>query len=171
MQLTAMRSSRTCLIVYITNTMLRIFDNSVDVHGDRMVKTGFWDSIHVVEAVEDESKSSATYKLTTTVMLYMGVENPELGEAVLSGSLTRQTELSCALNENKTHIANIGRMIEDMETDMRSNLNELYILKTREVINSLRTTSTGPRQEANHIASLNAAVMGHGKSRIIDSEN
>lgn len=61
-------------------------------------------------------------------------------------------------------------MIEDMENDMRSNLNELYILKTREVINTLRKLNVGPNHNVNHIANLNAAVLGHGKSRTIDSE-
>jgi len=75
------------------------------------------------------------------------------------------------VNEVKTHIANIGRMIEDMENDMRSNLNELYILKTREVIHSLRQLQSGPSFTANHAANLNAAVLGHGKTRIIDSES
>jgi hypothetical protein len=41
--------------------------------------------------------------------------------------------MSSAVNEVKTHMANIGRMIEDMESDMRNNLGELYIKKTREV--------------------------------------
>lgn len=75
------------------------------------------------------------------------------------------------MSDIKTHIANIGRMIEDMENDMRSNLNELYILKTREVINVLRKQHAGPVQDSNHIANLNAAVLGHGKARTIDSEN
>ncbi len=54
---------------------------------------------------------------------------------------------------------------------MRSNLNELYILKTREIVNSIRSLKAGPKQDAHHIANLNAAVLGHGKSRVIDSEN
>lgn len=66
----------------------------------------------------------------------------------------------------------MGRMIEDMEIEMRSNLNELYILKTREIVNSIRANRVnGPQQNASHIASLNAAVLGHGKNRTIDSEN
>lgn len=142
-----------------------------NVEGDRYVKKGCWDSIHVVEVTESEDKSSATYKLTTTVMLHMGVEKAEVGDTTLAGSLTRQSELSSAVTETKTHIANIGRMIEDLETDMRSNLNELYILKTREVVNTIRTLRSGPSQDAMHIASLNAAVTGHGKTRIMDSES
>jgi len=142
-----------------------------NVDGDRYVKSGCWDSIHVVEAVESANKTSATYKLTTTIMLSMQVEKLEVGETLLSGSLTRQTELNAGLSDTKTHISNIGRMIEDMETDMRSNMNELYILKTREVINSLRNSGSGPNQDAMHIANLNAAVMGHGKTRLVDSES
>lgn len=57
-----------------------------------------------------------------------------------------------------------------METDMRSNLNELYVQKTRAVINSVRNANDGPNQAASHIANLNAAVTGHGKTRKIDSE-
>lgn len=67
-------------------------------------------------------------------------------------------------------MANIGRMIEEMECDMRSNLNELYILKTREIVNSIRTAGEGPYQSASHVATLNAAVVTHGKGRKQDSE-
>ena len=103
------------------------------VEKDRFVESGNWDSIHVVEAIEGDNKTVATYKLTTTIIISMGVEKGTVGNTSLSGILTRQTEISANISESKTHISNIGRMIEDMETDMRSNLNELYILKTREV--------------------------------------
>lgn len=104
-------------------------------------------------------------------MLSMAVDKAEVGETNWSGTLTRQSELSSVVNETKTHMFNIGRMIEDLETDMRTNLNELYIMKTREIVNSIRTLRTGPAQDARHIANLNAAVMGHGKTRVVDSES
>jgi len=62
-------------------------------------------------------------------------------------------------------MANIGRMIEDQENDMRSNLNELYIAKTREVVDNLRNASGGPKQSNVFTQSLNAAVLSHGQSR------
>lgn len=103
-------------------------------------------------------------------MLNMVVDRGDVGETNWAGSLTRQGELSSVVNETKTHMFNIGRMIEDLETDMRTNLNELYIMKTREIVNSIRTLRSGPAQDAKHIANLNAAVMGHGKTRVVDSE-
>lgn len=142
-----------------------------EVEGDRSVRKGVWDSIHVVE-VSQESPTKATYKLTTTIMLHMEVDKDEVGDALLSGSLTRQSTLaSVAVNEVKTHIANIGRMIEDMESDMRNNLGELYIKKTREVVNSIRSdpNATGA-QSADHVASLTSAVSQHGRNRATDSE-
>ena len=98
-------------------------------------------------------------------MLHMTVDKEELGNTVMSGSLTRQNEISSAVSETKTHIANMGRMIEDMENDMRSNLNELYILKTREIINSLRHVRDKPVQTSSHIQNLNSAVLTHGIRR------
>jgi len=59
------------------------------VEGNRYVKTGSWDSIHIVE-VREESPTKANYKLTTTVMLSMAVEKSNVGSTDLSGSLTRQ---------------------------------------------------------------------------------
>ena len=59
------------------------------------MKKGCWDSIHVVEATESDDKKSASYKLTATVMLHMGVQKAEVGDTVLAGSLTRQVS-NCA---------------------------------------------------------------------------
>lgn len=135
------------------------------------MKNGCWDSIHIVEATEAENKSRCSYKLTTTIILTMSVDsNQQVGETNWSATLTRQSELNAALSDTKTHFSNIGRMIEDLETDMRNNLNELYIMKTREIVNSIRKAGNGPQLDAAHVANLNAAVMGHGKSRMIDSE-
>mmetsp|Transcript_1611 Transcript_1611/g.1751 ORF Transcript_1611/g.1751 Transcript_1611/m.1751 type:complete len:279 (-) Transcript_1611:191-1027(-) len=136
------------------------------VEGNQFIKEGCWDSIHIIEALEGEISSKATYKLTTTVMLHMGVEKSEVGNTSLSGSLTRQTELTCVVDVNKPHMANIGRMIEDMEFDMRSNLNELYVMKTREIVHSLHRVSDGPVQQSAFIASLNAAVISKGAKNI-----
>lgn len=152
--------------------ILEIVDMSVGVKDNKFVNEGNWDSINVVE-VHEEGGGKATYKLTTTIMLSMGVNKEEVGgDTNLSGSLTRQSELkSVVVSDAKPHLANIGRMIEDLENDMRSNLNQLYILKTREIVNSLRNVNDGPTQGAAHIGALNAAVMGHGRGRKVDSEN
>ena len=84
--------------------------------------------------------------------------------------MTLQTEQHLPFTDSKPHLANVGRMIEDMESDMRSNLHELYVMKTREIVNTLRRSSDGPVQANAFTMSLNAAVMGHGSARKQDSE-
>lgn len=140
------------------------------VSGDRFVREGSWDSIHIVEAIEDASGRTATYRLTTTVMLGMSVDRGDVGDTNLSGSLTRQTEAERPLNAENTHLSNIGRMIEDMEIDMRSNLDALYVQKTKEVVNSIRTTAQGPTQTSDHTQMLNSAITRHGEGRKTDSD-
>eukprot|EP01041_Mallomonas_annulata_P001265 gene1265-2446_t len=140
------------------------------VEGNKFVKTGSWDSIHVVE-VHEESANKATYKLTTTVMLSTQVEKVEVGDTNLSGSLTRQIEINSVVNEVKTHVANIGRMIEDMESDMRNHLNELYIGKTRHIINSIRSFGNEVKQSAAHVNHLNQTILGLGKNKKIPVDN
>lgn len=66
----------------------------LDVEGDRFVNKGNWDSIHIVEVHENEAKTSATYKLTTTIILTMQVDKAEVGQTNWSGTLTRQVSSS-----------------------------------------------------------------------------
>jgi len=71
----------------------------------------------------------------------------------------------------KTHITNMGTIIENLEIDMRSNLDQLYIQKTREVINGIRHVRVGgPQQGSAFIGDLSSAVLKHGKGRKVDSE-
>ena len=74
------------------------------VQGNEFVKDGCWDSIHIVEATE-ESSSKATYKLTTTVIVHMGVDREEVGNTTLSGTLTRQVKKHCSTlsHHSSTH--------------------------------------------------------------------
>jgi capping protein beta len=81
-----------------------------------------------------------------------------------------QSESSGSISKEHTHMSNIGRLIEDMEISLRSDLDALYIQKTNEVINSIRSLSQAPRQDDSHIKSLIGAVSKHGVARKIDSE-
>jgi len=104
---------------------------------------GTWDSIHVVE-VQDKGQN-ATYKLTSTVMLFIETQTPETGRITLAGSLTRQDAKNLKLNKEWTHVQNIGKMIEEMEFKLRSTLETIYFGKTKDIVNNLRT-SVGTQQ-------------------------
>lgn len=108
---------------------------------------GGWDSIHVLEVSESAAKRSAHYKLTSTVILDLGLQQQASGldSLELAGNLTRQTQQDLPLNglreaEVETgHVVNIGKMVEDMETRMRNLLQEVYFGKAKDVVGDLRS--------------------------------
>lgn len=111
---------------------------------------GCWDSIHVIEVQERSTSTKCHYKLTSTVMLWLQTNKTDSGMMNLGGSLMRQKEQDGSTNDS-THIANIGRMVEEMENQIRQSLNTIYFDKTKSILNSLRSPVDGDekaKQEA-----------------------
>ena len=98
---------------------------------------GSWDSIHVFEAID--RARTAHYKLTSTVILSLSTGNDALGEMDLSGNMTRQIESDLPVDDDTSHIANIGKLVEDMELKMRNLLQEVYFGKAKDVVGDLRS--------------------------------
>jgi hypothetical protein len=60
------------------------------------------------------------YRLTSTVILHLANQTDALGEMDLSGNMTRQIETDLPVESDASHIANVGRLVEDMELKMRN---------------------------------------------------
>ena len=102
--------------------------------------SGSWDSIHVFEAF-DRARTSH-YKLTSTVILSLGSSgdaDPALGSMDLSGNLVRQVEQDHPVDDDTSHIVNVGKMVEDNELKMRNLLQEVYFGKARDIVGDLRS--------------------------------
>lgn len=124
-------------------------DNEDDFAGVVLFKNGnqstsSWDSIHVLEAVRNGSEF--TYRLTTTIILHLDKSK----QMTLSGNLTRQTEKTAAVPAaqsasqeqlNVAHITNLGTMIEDIESQMRSMLEAVYFEKTRDIFHQTKSSA------------------------------
>jgi len=130
-----------------------------DVKAQKSMEKGWWDSIHVF-GVEEEKEGYFVYKLTTTVMISMGMKDDKIGAVDLSGLRTQQDSQRLLVSADSPHVANMGKMLEDMELRIRNAIEGIYIQKTREVISGMRS-ATGKRDaEWSNIAkSLNAAVF------------
>ncbi|KFH44531.1 F-actin-capping protein subunit beta-like protein [Hapsidospora chrysogenum ATCC 11550] len=102
---------------------------------------GVWDSIHVFEAIE--RGRTTHYKLTSTVILSLSAAaGGSLGDMDLSGNMTRQVEQDLPVDTDDSHIANVGRLVEDMELKMRNLLQEVYFGKARDVVGDLRSVGS-----------------------------
>jgi capping protein beta len=100
---------------------------------------GSWNSIHVVQVIPAPGGRSAHYQLTSTILLELITQNPSLGQMDLAGNLTRQAEQDFPLEDFQAHVANMGRLIEDMETKMRNAIQDIYFGKTKDIVNDLRS--------------------------------
>lgn len=84
------------------------------------------------------------YKLTSTVILHLASESQALGEMDLSGNMTRQVEVDLPVESDASHVANVGRLVEDMELKMR-NLLRMSIGRDTVVIGKLVLTGVQRR--------------------------
>jgi len=73
------------------------------------------------------------------VILSLATKGATLGEVDLSGNMTRQVEQDLPVENDESHIANIGRLVEDMELKMRNLLQEVYFGKAKDVVGDLRS--------------------------------
>lgn len=76
-------------------------------------------------------------------------------------------EVDSPLTDNSHHIANIGKMVEEMESKIRSTLNEIYFSKTRDIVNGLRSINplSDQRAKAELKRDLAAALKFRNASR------
>mmetsp|Transcript_2315 Transcript_2315/g.2798 ORF Transcript_2315/g.2798 Transcript_2315/m.2798 type:complete len:394 (-) Transcript_2315:139-1320(-) len=148
-----------------------LIKKNLDVPG---LQKGYWNSIHHVDfgpIVSGRSK----YTLSTTILLSVDifVTNVAKGEKKsatgkqsinIGSSLSKESEKILPIANPTDHIVNIGKMIEDVEIELRSNMDNLYIQKTKEIIDAIRpspsslsfhggggrfTTSSGGRRSGN----------------------
>lgn len=117
---------------------------------------GYWNSIHIVD-VGILSNGRAKYELSTTVILSLDIQNATNDNGStktnINGSLTKQIEQIHSFSSEENHIGNIGKMIENVEIDLRRDMDSLYIQKTKEVIHAIRS-DMGQKQKHGLMATM-----------------
>ena len=96
--------------------------------------------------------------MTSTVILSLGTDSEALGALDLSGNMVRQVEQDMAVEDDGSHVANIGKMVEDMELKMRNLLQEVYFGKAKDVVGDLR--SVGSLSEAGRDREAQRELIG-----------
>lgn len=111
---------------------------------------------------------SCAYKLTSTVILSLATSTSGLGDLDLGGNMTRQIEVELSAAGPESHIANIGRLVEDMEIKMRNLLQEVYFGKCKDVVGDLR--SLGSLREAERDRATHQEILGSMGKRAVDDD-
>ncbi|CAK0886826.1 unnamed protein product [Prorocentrum cordatum] len=108
----------------------------------RGVDRAVWDSVHLVEVRERATSQWTEYKISTTVLLHMEMGERGREESELAGHITRQAEKNASRHKKSAedmHLPHIGRLIEDMENQVRQSLDHVYMAKQREVVHAVRS--------------------------------
>lgn len=84
-----------------------------------------------------------SYKVISTVMISLEVATPTIGSMSIHGSSSKQAKEDVQLGADVQdvdhfHIANIGRIIERNEDELRTTVNDNYIGKQRAITNTGR---------------------------------
>ena len=124
------------LLIHSYSELINNKNTAQDSSGDSKTLKANWDAIHVVEV--KEGKGTASYKLTSTIMVSIDTSSKATGKISLAGSVTRQQETSSPFDKKNNHILNIGRAIEGMENKLRQLINVIYFSKTLDVVNVVR---------------------------------
>lgn len=134
----------------------------------------YWNSINVID-VGKVNNHACIYKLTSTILLSISPSNEEeedklLQQSNISGSLTRHNVRECKVEDpngmySSSHIINIGKFIEDVESEMRSEMDSLYVRKTKNVVEMMRKAAPVATQGAEHTRVLNEAVLAMAMNR------
>eukprot|EP00471_Norrisiella_sphaerica_P006766 CAMPEP_0184480120 /NCGR_PEP_ID=MMETSP0113_2-20130426/1620_1 /TAXON_ID=91329 /ORGANISM="Norrisiella sphaerica, Strain BC52" /LENGTH=268 /DNA_ID=CAMNT_0026858393 /DNA_START=36 /DNA_END=842 /DNA_ORIENTATION=+ len=120
---------------------------------DGSLRKGWWDSTHVFQ-VSHVKDDTFEYKLTSTVMISMVMEDAKMGSCDLSGSMNKQKSETKAISKQKgtNHLIHMGTMIENMDHRIRAEIMEIYFSKTRQIIDGMRLSSGARNRQMDKIA-------------------
>ena len=108
-----------------------------EMAGEKDVKEGCWDAIHVVVCNMKEAPK-VSYRVISTVMVTVDAESAAIGKMNIAGSSAKSSQEVHTLPDkfenddaDMYHLAICGRMIESNEEILRNNVQESYITKQR----------------------------------------
>lgn len=138
-----------------------LIKNSINHEND--INLGIWDSSNVVNVTfeEEGGKIKAKYSLVTTVSLSMGFSSKICGSVSLSGTIGRTANTSKVVKNyiEDSHVENIGVLIEDLESNIRNTIDTIYVMKSKEIVDTARYNPTLGKPGIEQAQALKMAFM------------
>lgn len=110
-----------------------------------IIDNSIWDSIHIctVKPMAEATKNTFSYSLNSTILLHFG----DGKDLLLSGSVCKESTMKTITLPNESpeeHVISIGRIVEEVEGRLRSEIQEIYFGRTHDLINDIRDGSLIP---------------------------
>lgn len=129
------------------------------------MQKGLWDSSNIITVNFSDEGKKANYNLITTVSLTMAFTNKTCGNVSLSGALTRNSSSEKNVKDfySVEHIENIGKMVEDLESNISNTLDSIYVSKSKEIIDTSRVNPIMGKPGIAQAKALKDVVLGMKK--------
>ena len=106
-----------------------------DHSGMSGAESSTWDSMHTFTV--EKTESGWSYTLVSTILLNIVFATDSYGKASIGGTSTRKSDKSVGdVGSDREHIERMGRMLEENEGFLRSQLGEIYVGKSKQIIAS-----------------------------------
>ena len=147
-----------------------------------IVDDSIWNSVHIVRIVPElganvqdgtfnEKSISSTYNVDSSI--YVSMKDKEASRSSsIAGIIQKQAakERSFKRGDKSSHIANIGKIIEDIEFEIRSSIDSLYMQKSKDIASAaLNHRDTSFEEESTpglmHTMMLNEAILARASGR------
>lgn len=113
---------------------MSLFSNSAKDDKNAGIKEGCWDAIHLVTTTID-GQNKVKYRLNSTIFLFIESHASDYGNLSVGGHVSKVKEdyatMDPKADQHDFHLKNIGRLIESIETEMRSESTGIYISKSK----------------------------------------
>eukprot|EP00527_Entomoneis_sp_CCMP2396_P003317 CAMPEP_0198143890 /NCGR_PEP_ID=MMETSP1443-20131203/11416_1 /TAXON_ID=186043 /ORGANISM="Entomoneis sp., Strain CCMP2396" /LENGTH=281 /DNA_ID=CAMNT_0043807193 /DNA_START=197 /DNA_END=1042 /DNA_ORIENTATION=- len=134
--------------VYLGETAARQFLGIFCIH--KSCEDGLWNSYHEVQ-MDDPEEKTCQYHVNSTVWVVVNPDHDYKDNTTtdVSAYLTKRTSKVLKIEKfflEEYHVQNIGSIVEANEIDIRSNLEQVYLPKTKDIMDTIQKEPEGPRQ-------------------------
>ena len=134
---------------------------------EQNLNTGNWDSSNIctVSFQESNGQIKAKYELITTVSLTLAFDGKICGSVNLSGIVARSASSTKVVKSyyDDEIIEHVGQLVENLESNIRSTIENIYIMKSKEIVDTARYNPTLGKPGMEQAQALKQAWMGKGQ--------
>lgn len=129
--------------------------------------TGSWNCAHLVQVDQpNQTNTECTYHVQSTVVISLqtGASEVESSKVNISASVARKTTETLKVSKlfmDSNHLENIGKIIENVEIDIRSSFERVHIPRTHEMVDAVQkdVVNRGTQSMAMHNVMMNAGAF------------
>lgn len=110
-----------------------------DIDNEEGLKEGVWDSIHSFTVDTPADGKQTSYTLVSTIYMHLKSGDSESGSFQVGGMNTKNVNKTFdGVADSKVHVQRMGEMLEKNESQLRNEMDSVYVGKAQQIIGTGR---------------------------------